>query len=342
MADNAESVVQKTVDDFLADIVVVEQGNYDQLHLAATKFIKTVQDYYELSLHYQTIVRTKTLKNGLQNFYQYMRENTNFTKNIVQIQNVFQTQFNQFLGRKVDLAWVSSDGKIIFRDEANLGNIYKSAFGQYGRGGISASTIAGYSSDIEEELRKRFEESQRERVDVYLEIVSRWKDSEKEKKIYYHKENLQRKYFEQRYQNRGPIAEGYVDAVINEVENIRWTGIVGQHGVYDEQKQTSIFNLVDKHININSTAALIKGDVVLDTDQETGKIHFAVKTNQFSSASFGQYYALATNIKKHPEGIKDLEGNIKQYIKNTSIIKNTLNEIQKKVKEVTSVDNLTK
>ena len=324
MADNnAESVVQKTVDDFLNDIIIVEQGNYDQLHSAAIKFITTVQEYYELSLRYQTIIRTKTLKNGLQNFYQYMRENTNFTKNIVQMQNIFQTQFNQFLGRKVDLAWVSSDGKIIFRDEAKLGNIYKSAFGQYGRGGISASTIAGYSSDIEEELRKRFEESQRERVDVYLEIVSRWKDSENEKKIYYHKENLQREYFKQRYQNRGPIAEGY-------------------RVPYDEQKQSSIINLVNNHININSTAALIKGDVVLKTDQETGTIHFAVKTNQFSSASFGQYYALATNIKNHPEGIKDLEGNIKQYIRNTPIIKNTLNDIQKRVKEVTSVNNLTK
>ena len=90
MADNnAESVVQKTVDDFLNDIIIVEQGNYDQLHSAAIKFITTVQEYYELSLRYQTIIRTKTLKNGLQNFYQYMRENTNFTKNIVQMQNIF-------------------------------------------------------------------------------------------------------------------------------------------------------------------------------------------------------------------------------------------------------------
>jgi len=49
-----------------------------------------------------------------------MRENTNFTKNVLQSQAYFENQLNNFLGRKIHLAWVSKEGHLLFVDEANI------------------------------------------------------------------------------------------------------------------------------------------------------------------------------------------------------------------------------
>ena len=342
MASNENIVTNSIIQITSKDFIQVEEGNFQDLKQAAIKFVNEVLNCYQSSLRTHQLVKVQNLKNGLQYFYQYMRENTNFTKNILQLQGYFETQINNFLGRKIHLAWVSADGHLLFIDQANIGQvIYKKAFGQFGRGGLSENVLKNLESDIEQTLIDKFKKSQELRIGAYIEIKNRWSDPKNKKRFYYHGyySNFNRRKYTRRFSNLGSIAEGYAGAVINEDPDIIWKG------ASQSQQQLSIRKLYEKHIQLDSVAGAIKGDVVFNTDENNGNIHFAIKEGSFSTAKFGQFFSLAQNILKIENITKEeFQAQMKSLIKINNVTRAVLEEAYKTSKKELDSDilNLTK
>ena len=332
-----ESVIKQSIIDITStDFVVVEKGDFEKLKQSARLFVNKVLEYYQESLRVKKIINIENLKNGLQYFYQYMRENTIFTQNILQLQHYFESQLNNFLGRKIFLAWVSENGQIKYFDETKIGQIYKKAFGQFGRGGISQSVLKNTESNINENLIKKFKESQQLRIGVYQTIKDRWLEPKNKNRFYFHGyyQNFQRRKYTRSFSNLGGIAEGYVNAVINEDEKIAW-----KPGQSDKSKQSSIRALYEQHISLNSIAAAIKGDVIFK--ESDGEIHFAVKEGQFSTAQFGQYFALAQNILRQFVITKhDFQQSLPKLIKIDDITRNILENAFQEVES--NINNIIK
>lgn len=303
MASNENEVQSVIIDITSKDFVIAEEGNFQSFKMTAQKFIDEVLKYYQMSIRTQRVIKTENLKNGLQYFYQYMRENTNFTQNILQLQAYFEQQLNNFLGRTINLAWVSKEGHLTFIDEAYIGQIYTKAFGQFGRGGIDQSTLDNINSNIEQALINKFKESQQLRIGVYTTIRDRWLDPKNKQKFYYHGyyQNFNRRKYTRRFPNLGKIAEGYAETVINSDPEIAW-----KQGQPEEKREYSIRRLYERpQIKLDSTAGSLKGDVIFKTDQNSGNIHFAIKEGSFSTAKFGQFFALAQKILQIQEITKE-------------------------------------
>lgn len=327
MPSNENTITNSIIQITSKDFIQVEEGNFQDLKQASIKFINEVLNCYQNSLRVQSLIKTQNLKNGLQYFYQYMRQNTNFTKNILQLQGYFETQINNFLGRKIHLTWVSKEGHLLFIDQANLSQLYKKAFGQFGRGGLSENTLKNLESDIEQTLINKFKESQELRIGAYIEIKNRWMDPKNKKRFYYHGyyNDFKRRKYTRHFSNLGGIAEGYAGAVINEDPQIIWKGASYL------QQQYSIRRLYEKHIQLDSVAGAIKGDVIFNTDENNGKIHFAIKEGSFSTAKFGQFFSLAQNILKIEDITKEeFQTQIKSLIK----INNTTRAILREAYDV--------
>lgn len=320
MASN-ELVVERSIKNTLPkDLTTVDKGNFQQLKTVANTFISNIQLLYQQTVRTSAIIQKDNLKNGLQYFYQYMRSSKNFLQNILQWQEYFEKELNNFLGRTIYLAWVDSkSGNIMYFDDAAIGLLYEKATRQYGRGNVSASKVRSMieSEHLAQDLKQRLKESQEKRRYVYLEIIRRWKEPKNDKRFYY--KNPQRRKYTIQFTNKGPIAEGYAGAVINENPNV------------GPELQTSIKTLYLEHINLDSIPAIIKGDIVWT---ENGNIQFAVKQGSFSTARFGQYLALAYNIKDLPPlTIQDFQNKLPELIQINTAVNNILTNLFNQVKQ---------
>ncbi len=292
--ENIEENIKKITSE---EIYKVHQGNYNELKVAANIFLDKVDKIAKRN-HY--IASQNTIKKEITDIYKYMKEDSENTREALQLQHIFETQLNDFMGRVIYLTYVDKQGNLNIYDDANIGKLYsqatKESKGQ--RGNISAGKMF-QTIDLQEDLKEKMLLSISQRKEVYQEAIARWEgnktqDWDREKiesgKVY----NPSKNTFYWRLndyhitgwtdpiQNRGWIAEGYAGAVINEDPEV--LSIKLQHGLK---------SLWENHILQDSIGGAIKGDVVW---KENGNIQFAVKSGTFSTARFGQFVRLAFNI----------------------------------------------
>lgn len=291
-----ENVVNNSIIEAAApDLVEVDYNDFEQLKVAANQFITKVENMINRMRHTHQLIQSKTsIKNSMTIFYQLMRQSTQFTQEALILQHTFETQLNNFLGRKIYLGWVNDEGHILYLDEANIGRLYANATANMGRGNISASKIRDMMdvNDLTEALQKRLEESEKLRAHVYNVAIARWSGNEKDetiknynpsKKTFYWRliDNHHISGWTKPIATKGVIAEGYAGAVINEDPK-----------VISSDLEYSLKVLYENHIQKDSVGAAIKGDIVWNQD---GNIQFAIKEGSFSTAKFGQYLNLAYN-----------------------------------------------
>lgn len=295
MASNENVVTNSIIETVAPDLVEVDYNDFKQLKVAANQFINKVEDMINKVHHTHQLIQNKSsIKNSLTIFYQLMRESTQFTREAVILQHAFETQLNNFLGRKIYLSWVNDEGHILYFDEGNIGRLYANATANRGRGNISASKIKNMMdvNDLTDALQKKLEESEKLRAHVYNLAIMRWSGNESDetiknynpsKKTFYWKliDNHHISGWTKPINTKGVIAEGYAGAVINEDPN-----------VVSSNLEYSLKVLYENHIQKDSIGAAIKGDVVWNED---GNIQFAIKEGNFSTAKFGQYLNLAYN-----------------------------------------------
>lgn len=277
-----------------ADQAVQESDNKDFVifQTAAQVFLNQIE---KLSSEYNARINQKNIKEKIEELYGLMRQNTNYTREILQCQHTFENALDTFLGRTIKLAFVVPDGNIRFYGEAKIGELYSKAAKQWGRGNITKGKVLKMEEDeLEADIKEDIQESMKNKWEVYREALARYNKNREEGHMHYspskntfywwaiyHKKLMDPGWTDP-ISNRGPIAEGYAGAVINQDPEIDNNDI-----------EMSLYKLWVNHIQKDSIGAAIKGDIVLDSN---GNIQFAVKSGNFSTARVQQYIALAYNI----------------------------------------------
>ena len=341
-----EQIVEQTVKQSLAQqFVKVDYGDYKALKILANQFINKIEFLTNKTQHiHLTLKNGGSIKNGIRQFYQFMRQSTDFTRQALQLQHGFEEQLNNFLGRTIYLTYVTEQGKLLYLDDANIGKLYESATKNVGRGNISASKVEAMLdvNDLAEQLRDRLKRSEQLRAHVYKTAVVRWASNNGEAiKIYDPSKNT---FYWRLWDNhhitgwtkpiasKGIIAQGYAGAVINEDPQVLSSNL-----------QFSLKALYENHIQQDSIGGAIKGDVVWN---ENGQVQFAIKEGSFSTARFGQYLILAYNIQQIQQISKEnFEKYLPQLVKlnkltNSIIQEINLSAIQNLNKEVKTVTTL--
>lgn len=289
MANNEQVIEQALIQETFQELQQEEAQTFFQLQTAAKIFIKNVGDYSKndrLS-NFQSL-------GSLLGLYTSMREDTDYTRQILAYQHEFENAINTFLSRTIYLTYVMEDGSLKYFDEADVGEIYKNAFGNRGRANISSSTMKNTESTtlLESRLQQKLKESERKKKATYLEAVARYNKNKSEKHMNYDPSKNTFYWWKVYHKtlggmtspigNLGPIAEGYADAVINDDSQVNSNNL-----------ERALQALWENHIHKDSVGAAVKGDVVLDSNNN---IQFAIKSGSYSTAMVGQYVRLAYNI----------------------------------------------
>lgn len=308
--------------------------------MAATYFISKVQIAYQNAIRNLGLIKKQSFKNGRQILYNYMRESTNFTREILQLQHYFEAQLDNFLGRTIYLTWVDKrSGNILYLDEIETGEVYqKASRASHGTGVGSikgksilstvrahnqnqnniSQIVASATSSMEETLKQKLQDSQQKRKYVYLNAIVRMEQPRSGNRFWWRPSNQRRRTYTIPFNGTGRIAQGYVDAVVNEDPNVEAYS-------QGDALENSLKYLYLNHIEIENIEGIIKGDVVMESN---GDIQFAVKTGDFNTASFGPAYILAVEIQRHNLLSKqDLQKNLPKLIKTQDVALNILQKI---------------
>lgn len=336
-----EQIVKDSIQkELVPEVIKVTEGDIQQIKKAAFYFTTEVQKVYENAIRNLGLIQKESFKNGRQILYNYMRQSGNFTRQILRLQHYFEAQLDNFLGRKIYFTWVDQrSGNILYLDEVETGEVYgKASRASHGFGvgsvkGTSVlSTVRAHSrkedkitqiitsttSTMEQALKQKLQESQHKRKFVYLNAVLRTKQPRSGNRFWWRPSNQRKRTYTIRFNGTGRIAEGYVDAVVNEDPNIE---------AYSEGDalENSLKYLYLNHIEIENIEGIIKGDVVMESN---GNIQFAVKTGNFNTASFGPAYILATEIQRGDFLSKqDLQKRIPELIQTQQVALNILQKI---------------
>lgn len=291
-----QEIVQEIVKNNTVETIAEQESKTTFIHLqkAANTFLNELALLSNTPSHGSLLQKLQTTSDMINTLYGDMRASSSYTQQVLHLQHQFENELNKFLNRTIYLTYVGEEGEIIAYDNVAVGQIYKQATANLGRGNISAKTLNSVLNtdkqvqDINETLRK----SVAKRKQVYLTAVKRWESNSNEGNKKYNPSlhtfywrlfnNNQITGWTEKITSRGIIAEGYAEAVINNSEN-----------VINSAMETSLFNLWHNYIKKDSVPAAVKGDVVLKDD---GSIQFAIKEGQFSTAKVGQYINLAYNI----------------------------------------------
>lgn len=284
-------IIQKNTVETIAD--QESTITFAQLQKSANMFLNELALLSNAS-HGSLLQKMQKTSDMINLLYGEMRASSSYTQQVLQLQHHFENELNKFLNRTIYLTYVGEEGEIIAYDEVAIGQIYKQATANLGRGNINPKTLKSILStdkqvkDVNESLRK----SVSKRQQVYLTAVKRWESNgdEGNKKYnpsfhtFYWRLNKDNHItgWTGKIDSRGVIAEGYAEAVIN-----------NRTDVINSAMEISLFNLWHNYIKKDSVPAAVKGDVVLKDD---GSIQFAIKEGQFSTAKVGQYINLAYNI----------------------------------------------
>ena len=260
---------------------------------AAQTFLTQIET---LSMEHKLKISKSNIKNKIVELYDLMRQNTAYTRAILQYQHAFENALDTFLGRTIMLSYVVPDGNIRFYGSAKVGELYQVASKQWGRANITKGKVLKIEEDdLQEEIKNDIQNSIKNKNLVYQEALIRYNEKNKAEK-YMHYDPSERTFYwwavdhkklggwTDQIANRGPIAEGYAGAVINQDPEVSNNNI-----------EHSLKMLWLNHIKKDSIGAAIKGDIVLDSNNN---IQFAVKSGSFSTARIKQYIALADNIIK--------------------------------------------
>lgn len=333
MEDNQQIIKQEVLQETSKAIEQIDVGDFNALQNAAKNFLNQVDILFNAR---QEILSKATIQDKMTALYAEMRKDTEFTRLILEYQHIFETSLNQFIGRTIYLTYVDKDGSLISLDDFAIGQLYKNATKNTGRGNISRGKILKMET-IENEIQKEINESVKSKNEVYTTAIERYNKNKDELHMNY---NISKNtfYWWAEYKknlggwtsplaNKGWIAEGYADAVINEDDEVS-----------NDSIETSLHNLWEKHIQVNSVSAVLRGDIV-----KTGQnnLQFAIKSGRgFSTAKVGQYINLANNILQLKRlTIQDFDQYANSLIKIDKISNNILNLLNEKA-EQTAIDQI--
>lgn len=290
--------VEKANEEMKKSIAEEVSPGFQQLKSAAITFLAVVN---ALTNDLEPIIADEnsnfiTPAKRIQQYYQLMKKNDQYNKELLKWQLYFEHEVNQFLKREIYLTYVLDSGELLFFDTVGTYSIYESSGRYSSQGRVTKGKINKLSDKVAQlkpQLQEDIKRSVENRKDVYTEAIRRYNKNFTSEHMHY--ENWKNTFYwwtnskkevlggvSQKISNRGPIAEGYAAAVINQEKNITGSNI-----------EKSLFYLDKYYIGKDNIPAVAKGDVVYKDD---GSIQFAVKMGKFSLPLMGQYITLAYNL----------------------------------------------
>lgn len=234
----------------------------------------------------------------------------------------FELALDQFLNRKVQLVWVDEQGNLLVATEDGYNELLSTAT-------VDSSNIRGKMAEnamrnlekynnnnyINKEVLKEFNDSIDNRKGFYRLALERYEAStieggeKKPQKHFYWKrdtnkdpesENIIGNYIlSKKINNKGRIAEAYVESVINDTEESpeedNWLRHLNSL-IYEDNVSAILRGDVIRKI-INEKTGDSKLEQVGDTGDSKLEQHFAVKSGSWSTAGIRQYLILAERLK---------------------------------------------
>ena len=256
------------------------------------------------------------------------QNNLNKAAKVYIAQNNFEMALNKFLNRTIALTHVSADGSINLRDEEFIKKIIENQGFSLGTGrmNVTAASFEKIKANVSNKIKSlqdQINNSSKIRDDVYATAYLRYQDYKEyattENKFAYYWIHDDGTYsLTGKITTAGEIAEGYVNAVVEESESI-----------LNSKLESSLEQLWLQYIQNkkDSIPASVKGDVVMNN--VNGNVQLAVKANDFSTSRIGQYLHLAENILKIKENVtpQELQLAIPKLLKSTSDVSTKVLEI---------------
>lgn len=238
----------------------------------------------------------------------------------------FELALDKFLNRKVQLVWVDEQGNLLVATEDGYNELLSTATvdssnirGKMAENAMSNLEKYNNNKYIDNKVLKEFEQSINNRREFYQLAIKRYEAStiegteikkEPKKNFYWKKDDNEdpkpknEEYYiignyvlSKKINNKGRIAEAYVESVINE---------------YEENENVEEDNWL-RHLNSliyeDNVSAILRGDVIkkiIDGNTGDSKLeqHFAVKSGSWSTAGIKQYLLLAERLKDFKEDVQ--------------------------------------
>ena len=294
-----------------------EYINFKKLQDSAHNFLQNIQMKVDEIQNYDRLLGYGN-RRGLNTVITKIRSNMKkdeVARSLIKYQILFEKELNDFLGRKIYLTYVFSDGTVGFYDEIKQANLFqKNAVGSQGRGKMYHTNMQRTFNTFAKNLRQQAKTAIQNKKNVYTEALRRYhKQAGSGSGQMRYKQDVGSDNFywwlnvyktDLRWSNsipdEGRIAQGYINFVFNSDNN-------NIYGAYNSQKidlnfenglialNDSINNQRDQSGNFDWIAAIVKGDIVLKSNED---IQFAVKTNDFNSGAIGPYIRFAYNISQ--------------------------------------------
>lgn len=311
----------QTIQGVLAEITAESLKEYEQpalkdIKTVANRFLRKYDEAYKKWEIYQgEVTKYSFLKTKIQKTYAYMKQSTDFTRQILTAMHNFETDLNNLFHRTTYLTYVEKNGNFRFYGTAQVGQMYKEIVTKgEGGGKISQGNILKVEeTQLEDKLKNALKQSIANKKEVYRIALERYEKNEDPEYMHY---NPSEKTFWWRTETypfinwtsksigkRGWIAQGYVEAVMKEDPEINNSNI--------ESSLARLWN----YIVLDSKPSAIQQDLVF------GRVEFAVKSGNFSTPKVAQYIKLAKGITYLENEIIDLNY-FKEIVKNIIYKKN--------------------
>lgn len=318
-----KEIKESLYDKISGDIEEADKEDFEILKNNAREFLQQMKNlnnsigkinYNHQELLNSLIESTRIEANGKPQIDQkditlYIRERKNIRqKRYIQVSLIlahrFENSLNEYLNRRIFLTYVTKEGEIIAFNEGQTEAIYNEVSKKKKTTGsinLSKSKINEYKKKSNEEdkqlmstLNNEIQEIAKNKNKIFQKAIKRWEKNKgsKDNRYYYWNYKKQGPHITDIIPNRGYIAEGYADAVINKDNYVR-----------NDYIESSLYRLWKAHINPEAIPAPVKGDVVQkfienlnQNEQNYTSLQFAIKYGSASTASVSSYIYLANNI----------------------------------------------
>ena len=322
-----EKIKEQLIDVMSKDVSEEVQENFQKLVTAAKTLYKNLQRIEDQE---GLIAQVEKKAKSLRAFFN-TKENLSLLLNnrkeskqqkvindVLKYVHEFELALDQFLNRKVQLVWVDGQGNLLVATEDEYNKLLSTATvdskirGKMAENAMRALRgLETHNNNYIDEALKEFEQSINNRREFYQLAIKRYEASTIEgteikkspkKNFYWTKDdnkdpepkNEEYYVLSKKINNKGRMAEAYVESVINE---------------YHKGENLKVNNWL-RHLNSliyeDNVSAILRGDVIKkiinkNTGESKLEQHFAVKSGSWDTAGIRQYLLLAERLLEYKE-----------------------------------------
>ena len=328
-----EQIKEQLIDVMSEDVCEKVQENFEDLVKAANTLYENLQRIEDQK---RLIAKVEEKAESLRAFFSTKKNLSLLLNNrkeskqqkvindVLKYIHEFELALDRFLNRKVQLVWVDEEGNLLVATEDGYNELLSTATVDSSniRGKMAENAMRNLEKDnnnkyIDNKVLEEFEQSIKNRKEFYKLAIERYeattiegKEKKPQKHFYWKKgenedpepKNIRGEYvLSKKINNKGRIAEAYVESIVNDTEEPlevnNWLRHLNSLIYEDNISAILRGDVIKKIINENT------GDSKLEQNRNTEELeleqHFAVKSGSWSTAGIRQYLLLAERLLKY-------------------------------------------